>query len=576
MNQNKPITLFVRYFNGTAQEFQTMVNKLNPDIAILNIIPDSKYSYKVTVANATQGRFLINFNGVNWNGQKVIVDFIEEPVKDEQFKFVLESIKHRYCDIMNRSLDLSNLKEKLRQHNFNPNKNQDVVFREALQYFYNAIPDLLHLNISHNEIAIPFFFDEMKNGFKELVSLDISFNQMTTFLPFNHLKGLSLRNINAIQNQLPNEFPIEMLDSFPYLQTYNGQNIRQAFFSSTVQTTVKPLKYNTMQPFNEMKFGQIYDFLKVYFTLFDNNRNELARFYNNVSLFDITLRDNILLPNIHSRTTTIDDMDHVANNLYVGSQNIIQYMNQLGQTQHRLSEICFDVLDYSGICIITLHGQCIINQRIFQFCRTFIINENPFVILNDHLQLYDGSRGFMVIKTFAPYVKYMTQRFPGLSEKDGLFLLEKHRYNIASATEEVAIHFNHVPASEEKLNPKDALGGDITQEEINKINPMAIETLISVGLRKEQAIRALILCGGNIEAAADIAIQMKNGERLDQVATITSKNEEILSHWDLFDDQKIQQMVEATGAHPELCKQLYLKYERNIELAVNEFFNSYM
>ena len=44
----------------------------------------------------------------------------------------------------------------------------------------------------------------------------------------------------------------------------------------------------------------------------------------------------------------------------------------------------------------------------------------------------------------------------------------------------------------------------------------------------------------------------------------------------VFAYQKIQQMVEATGAHPELCKQLYLKYERNIELAVNEFFNSYM
>ena len=158
MNQNKPITLFVRYFYGTGDEFRTMVNKLNPDIAILEIIPDSKYSYKVTVANATQGRYLINFNGVIWNGQKVVVDFIEEPVKDEQFKFVLETIQHHFCDIMNRSLDLSHFKEKLKQQNFYPNKSFDVVFREALNYYYNAIPDLLHLDVSNNEIVMPFFF----------------------------------------------------------------------------------------------------------------------------------------------------------------------------------------------------------------------------------------------------------------------------------------------------------------------------------------------------------------------------------------------------------------------------------
>lgn len=576
MNQNKLMTLFVRYFNGTAEEFRTMVNKLNPDIAIHNIIPDSKYSYKVTVGNATQGRYLINFNGVIWNGQKVKVDFIEEPVKDEQFKFILEMIKHQYSNIMERTLDLSHFKEKLKQQNFYPTKNNDVVFKEALHYFYNAIPDLLHLNISYNEISIPYFFDELKNGFKELISLDISYNKISQIASFNNLKGLSLRNINAIGNPLPNEFPIELMDSFPYLQTYNGNNIRPSFFLTTVNTIVKPLKYNTMHPFNEVKFGQIYDFLKTYFALFDSNRNELIKFYNNNSLFDITLRDNIYLPNIYSRTTTENDLENVTKYLYRGSQNIIQYMNQLGQTHHRISEMCFDVLDYNGICIITLHGQCIINNQIYQFCRTFIINENPFVILNDHLQLYEGSKGFMVIKTFSPYVKYITQRFPGLSEKDGLFLLEKHRYNISAATEEVSQHFNHQPATEEQLNPKNTLGGDITQEEINKVNPMEIEKLISIGLRREQAIRALILCGGNVENAADIAFQMLNGERNDNFASITSKNEEILLHWDFFDDQKIQQMIDTTGAHPEVCKQLYLKYERNIELAVNEYFNSYM
>ena len=194
--------------------------------------------------------------------------------------------------------------------------------------------------------------------------------------------------------------------------------------------------------------------------------------------------------------------------------------------------------------------------------------------MNDHLQLYNGNTGFLVVKTFAPYVKYITQRFPGLSEKDGLFLLEKHRYNIAAATAEVAAHFNHEPLSAEKLNPKNTLGGDITQQEINKLNPQHIEQLISIGLRREQAIRALIETGDNVELAADVGMQMINGEIMDNTASITVQNEEILQRWNFSDDQKIRNMVEVTGAHPELCKQLYLKHEGNVDLAVAEFFSN--
>ena len=36
-----------------------------------------------------------------------IINYIEEPIKSEQFKFVLENIKHKYFDIMTRTLNLS-------------------------------------------------------------------------------------------------------------------------------------------------------------------------------------------------------------------------------------------------------------------------------------------------------------------------------------------------------------------------------------------------------------------------------------------------------------------------------------
>ena len=568
--------MFVRIFNGTKEELLYVINKLNQDIDILSIQQESKYSYKVTVKNATQARNLMNFNGVWWNDQQMIINYIEEPIKSEQFKFVLENIKHKYFDIITRTLNLSSLQEKLTEQKFYPEEEFDQVFRNALKYFYNEIPDLLSLDISHNNLLNTYFFNELLYGFKELTDFNCSYNSISSTRCFQELHGLPLRRLTTIGNPFGEEFPIELRDTFPLLEYYNGELIRPNFFPTTIHPTISPLKYNTMFPFNEEKFGSIYDFLVKYFEFFDGNRDELYQFYNDQSFFDITLNDNLQFSNIKSRDISLFDPTPILKNIYQGSESIVNKIKELEQTTHRLCDLCFDVVDFNGVCIITLHGQCTMKGIIYQYCRTFIINENPFIIMNDHLQLFDGFKGFMVVKTFSKYIKYITQRFPGFSEKDGLYILEKHHYNVFTATQEISEHFHHTLLTSEELNPMNLLGGEFSQDEIQKLNPQSIEELISLGLEKELAMRALLINGGNIHLAADYGMKIKSHEIHDQTLVMTGKNKQNITNWNLFDDQHIQLMIETTNASEVLCKQLYLKHNKDIERAVAEYFDSYI
>ncbi|BFU21601.1 hypothetical protein EHI2019_001134400 [Entamoeba histolytica] len=218
-------SLFVQVFNGTSDELKQVINQFNPDIGIIHIEQIRNYKFKVTVQNTEQGRMLMNFNDFLWNGSKMVVTFEREPPREQQYKFVLEQIKYKYCNIKTH------------------------------------IPDLLSLNLSNNNINWTTFFDEMCHGFKELTLLDLSNNKITNYMCLGCLKNIPLRNLCLLGNPLPPVDSLFLIHTFPFLEIFNNKLFERYNFNCTIKSNVNTLQYNTIHPLNLNKFESIYNFL---------------------------------------------------------------------------------------------------------------------------------------------------------------------------------------------------------------------------------------------------------------------------------------------------------------------------
>ncbi|BFU21630.1 UBA/TS-N domain-containing protein [Entamoeba histolytica] len=430
-------SLFVQVFNGTSDELKQVINQFNPDIGIIHIEQIRNYKFKVTVQNTEQGRMLMNFNYFLWNGSKMVVTFEREPPREQQYKFVLEQIKYKYCNIKTRSLDLSFFINKLKEFEYRPTQSFDILLKDALNYYYQDIPDLLSLNLK-----------------------------------------------------------------------------------------------------------------------------SLSQLYSTYSYFDITLGKGVQLVGVNSRN--IINLNAIDTKRFIqsGTNQIINGLKTLGKTKHRISDMCFDIVEQGVFYIINIMGQCEIRQNTLQFCRTFIVNtENQqLIIVNDHLHLYNNSNKFIVIKTFSKFLKHIVHSFPGIKEKQALIVLEKNNWDMKKTESEICNLLHIQPLTMKQLNPMNNLEG-IEENDIEHLNEENISKLVELGFLRETAIRALILSDGNLELAAERLTQQQD-------SFVLEENNDV---WNQQDEENIQRLI-ALVPNREVCISAYLQNHKNCERAADSLF----
>ncbi|ENY63912.1 UBA/TS-N domain containing protein [Entamoeba histolytica HM-1:IMSS-A] len=555
-------SLFVQVFNGTSDELKQVINQFNPDIGIIHIEQIRNYKFKVTVQNTEQGRMLMNFNDFLWNGSKMVVTFEREPPREQQYKFVLEQIKYKYCNIKTRSLDLSFFINKLKEFEYRSTQSFDILLKDALNYYYQDIPDLLSLNLSNNNINWTTFFDEMCHGFKELTLLDLSNNKITNYMCLGCLKNIPLRNLCLLGNPLPPVDSLFLIHTFPFLEIFNNKLFERYNFNCTIKSNVNTLQYNTIHPLNLNKFESIYNFFDTYFKFQDNNIESLSQLYSTYSYFDITLGKGVQLVGVNSRN--IINLNAIDTKRFIqsGTNQIINGLKTLGKTKHRISDMCFDIVEQGVFYIINIMGQCEIRQNTLQFCRTFIVNtENQqLIIVNDHLHLYNNSNKFIVIKTFSKFLKHIVHSFPGIKEKQALIVLEKNNWDMKKTESEICNLLHIQPLTMKQLNPMNNLEG-IEENDIEHLNEENISKLVELGFLRETAIRALILSDGNLELAAERLTQQQD-------SFVLEENNDV---WNQQDEENIQRLI-ALVPNREVCISAYLQNHKNCERAADSLF----
>ncbi|ELP87219.1 hypothetical protein EIN_093860 [Entamoeba invadens IP1] len=569
--------MLVRTFNGTIDDLRKLINELNPDIGIIFIQQTNTQSFDVTVQTLEQGRMLLNFNGLLFNNQRTRVSFEREPSRDDQLRFVLERIKFRYSNLRQRELDLSNLESKFAEFRFTLTEPFDVVLEKTISFVAAELPDLLALNLSHNGIRNGGFLAPMKSGLKCLTMLDLSYNRLESAKYFEAISGLPLIKICLNNNPIQDVallFVIyylwmnDLKQFFPYLMFLDNKNISNCQFGQTtignVQHGIAPSQYNTIQPFNFELFWKLHEFFIQYFDYFDKNIGMLANLYAENSLFDVVLQKNIRIFGINSRNhETVNSPNDLLKFIAKGRPQILNFFRGFESTKHRISEMCFDILQFGNNYIVNIMGVMTIKETQYQFCRTFVLvcSGTTITIQNEHLEIYDNARQFDVINTFSKFIKYIVHSYPVINEQKALFLLEKNDWQIQKTEKEICEELKILPVDIGTLNPTTTTDTNGIDE--SQMNENDIKTLIDLGMMRGEAVQLLFCFDNNLEMAADHFLSHRNIDDVDS-------KEVVLTEQDNVEIEKLMLLK----CNREECLRVYLKSGKNCEIAANLLFEN--
>eukprot|EP00126_Sphaerothecum_destruens_P014989 Sdes_comp8897_c0_seq1m296 len=272
---------------------------------------------------------------------------------------VLVAFLSEKYDRENKLLDLSSLYQCriLQQNNIKGDLNHRNFANAVLDVISTHCPEVNSINFNNNRIRTLSNLRNLPAKAPHVVNLSFEKNLISHFNELDHLKDLKdLREIiletNPISHPRQNDpatYQSEVRRRFPNLQYIDRKELAPAIqfdIGTTSQTC--PTSQGSYFELPEIQ-NVVVSFLQTYFTLYDQNRNDLVHAYSDDALVSITVSGSGDLsgsshnPRNSSLKTyypvsrnlkRISDLHKRASLLISGKQNIMAHLNSLPRTSH--------------------------------------------------------------------------------------------------------------------------------------------------------------------------------------------------------------------------------------------------
>lgn len=294
-------------------------------------------------------------NGWVWAGTAITIERTgqgdqgpaQSSQEKEDTKAMLRGVLERRYNFDTKFLDLSNLvqDEGLQSKNvFDQKSTTSKIFPALMRILELAFdtPEEKHaavtsVSLADNDLGDISYVTTLSITLPKLLNLDLSNNKiekLTALEPwrkrFYHLQHLILSG-NPIEQNEP-ELPAEIMKWYPNLRMLNNVQVRTEEEVAKKSATVTELPFPIRSPRFQDEGGIAENFIRTFFTGFDNDRTALAvHYYDDNSSFSYSVNTQAPRDPAASEATEKQEWDH-----YIRNSRNLKKISQLPARQSRI------------------------------------------------------------------------------------------------------------------------------------------------------------------------------------------------------------------------------------------------
>ncbi|XP_054712972.1 nuclear RNA export factor 1-like [Uloborus diversus] len=292
--------------------------------------------------------------------------------------------------------------------------NKQVVARAVVKIIQEHIPELEILNLGDNRLFSLEPFSNLTNACKQLKSLSLKNNKLSSIAELDHLKGLELLDLILDGNPLCDHFTDKatyistVRDRFPNLLRLDEQELPTPIRFELGDENL-PQSQKSFFGAEDVK-EMVIQFLDQYYTIYDSgDRSRLLEAYHDQANFSLSMSKHTQKSSSSSLRKYYEENRNFlkTNNadrfklLKQGKLSVVSALSELPQTMHDPTSFSVDIyhvspglMSFSVIGVFKEVGADINNVPLKTFSRTFVVvaQGQGFVITNETLYIAHASQ----------------------------------------------------------------------------------------------------------------------------------------------------------------------------------------
>ena len=453
--QQQPFSVMITYPLSDLPLNQ-FINKVNPEIKILNINVSnkSKYQYQVFVATNEEVMMLLCLNHLS-NHEIFARKFVQfkvvqcQPHNFFQLQhYIFTNYKIFHCDLKTRTLNLEYFLSKigtiaqqeniqLPQNNFNPYQ----LLLDCLQYFKEEVPDLISIKLNNNNLKDSKIIRDIANNFPLLKSLDISNNDFSNYPDLASLLKTSIvelnieRNIGYEEGFVRNMFLLKNKT----LKVLNNKPIRMSMLPTETNPTREIiLKPSLILPKQFNHYKRCNEFFVFFARMHKTNLQDLIKCYKPDCILTTTFDESIPKGPCKSRNLkSMDIEEDPKTGIYVGPNDVGYAIGFLYPMEFDVKNMSYDFIPLTAdkmLYSVTIIGNVRIQNVEYHMCRSLIVNfiqDKGCCISNDHIHLTvcNEKNTPCFSSVYRRYLSDVNHLSPNFSRLQSMFMMDCRGWN---------------------------------------------------------------------------------------------------------------------------------------------------
>ncbi|XP_013782221.1 nuclear RNA export factor 1-like [Limulus polyphemus] len=335
-------------------------------------------------------------------------------LNDETQEKIKVCMSNRY-DVAQKLLNLSNFycDSGLKTEGIYAPLSRFNIFSAVVRIIKEHIPELEKLDLSGNKLNRLEPLSSLVSTCKELKSLILGNNCLSTIGELNFLKGLELQELYLDGNPLCDKFKDQssyisaVRERLPKTIRLDGKDLPPPITFDLDQTVELPKAHGSYFPSDDVKL-LIIQFLEQYYVVYDSgDRQQLLEAYHDHAMFSLFVSKQ------SSREAGPDEYIHESRNLLrikdsnfrnrllkFGRLAVVSALSELPASQHEPSSFTVDVgfvlptlMNFTVSGVFRGVGKSKHKQQLWTFSRAFVVvpQGRGFSVVNDNLFISNAS-----------------------------------------------------------------------------------------------------------------------------------------------------------------------------------------